>query len=143
MMNPSKLLYLLESMMERTNPCRRAKNRSVKLPPFVETKKLNQENLTGFLTKSFRRGRYHINTLNGVRQTSYIPTAPMSVIPSNDEIENKSVKKTLTIPKWLDDLATDHNINFSQVLQEALNNWELPTSDPEAGRFFVEKNLRQ
>ncbi len=32
----------------------------------------------------------------------------------------QSVKKTLTIPKWLNDLAVDKNINFSQVLQEAL-----------------------
>lgn len=32
----------------------------------------------------------------------------------------KSVKKTLTIPAWLNDLAIEKNINFSQVLQEAL-----------------------
>lgn len=32
----------------------------------------------------------------------------------------KSVKKTLTIPSWLNDLAIENNINFSQVLQEAL-----------------------
>lgn len=32
----------------------------------------------------------------------------------------KSVKKTLTIPSWLNDLAIEQNINFSQVLQEAL-----------------------
>ena len=32
----------------------------------------------------------------------------------------KSVKKTLTIPAWLNDLALENNINFSQVLQEAL-----------------------
>ena len=33
---------------------------------------------------------------------------------------NKSVKKTLTIPQWLNDLATEQHINFSKVLQEAL-----------------------
>ena len=32
----------------------------------------------------------------------------------------KSVKKTLTIPVWLNEKALEHNINFSQVLQEAL-----------------------
>ena len=32
----------------------------------------------------------------------------------------KSVKKTLTIPAWLNKLAVEQNINFSQVLQEAL-----------------------
>ena len=35
-------------------------------------------------------------------------------------IENTSVKKTLTIPQWLNKEAERHNINFSQVLQEAL-----------------------
>ena len=33
---------------------------------------------------------------------------------------NKSIKKTLTIPEWLNYLAEKNNINFSQVLQEAL-----------------------
>ncbi len=32
----------------------------------------------------------------------------------------KSVKKTLTIPAWLNQAALEHNINFSQVLQDAL-----------------------
>jgi predicted RNase H-like HicB family nuclease len=34
--------------------------------------------------------------------------------------ENKSVKKTLTIPMWLNERAEHANINFSGVLQEAL-----------------------
>lgn len=33
---------------------------------------------------------------------------------------SKAVKKTLTIPAWLNDRAIQLNINFSQVLQEAL-----------------------
>lgn len=33
---------------------------------------------------------------------------------------NKSVKKTLTIPAWLNDAALEQGINFSQTLQEAL-----------------------
>lgn len=32
----------------------------------------------------------------------------------------KSVKKTLTIPAWLNSAALENGINFSQVLQEAL-----------------------
>lgn len=32
----------------------------------------------------------------------------------------KAVKKTLSIPEWLNEVATAQNINFSQVLQEAL-----------------------
>lgn len=37
-----------------------------------------------------------------------------------DEMENKAVKKTLTIPKWLNDAAEQRKINFSHVLQYAL-----------------------
>lgn len=33
---------------------------------------------------------------------------------------NKSVKKTLTIPEWLNEAAISMNLNFSQVLQDAL-----------------------
>lgn len=33
---------------------------------------------------------------------------------------NRSVKKTLTIPAWLNDLAEKEHINFSSVLQAAL-----------------------
>jgi len=36
------------------------------------------------------------------------------------KFNNKSIKKTLTIPEWLNYLAEKNNINFSQVLQEAL-----------------------
>ena len=36
---------------------------------------------------------------------------------------NKAVKKTLTIPKWLNDLAEEYKINFSQLLQDSLKNY--------------------
>ena len=38
----------------------------------------------------------------------------------NIEAENKPVKKTLSIPKWLDREATNAHINFSGVLKDAL-----------------------
>jgi predicted RNase H-like HicB family nuclease len=45
------------------------------------------------------------------------------MLPFRDEMENKAVKKTLTIPKWLDDLALEHKVNFSHVLQDALKEY--------------------
>jgi len=36
--------------------------------------------------------------------------------------ENKSVKKTLTLPMWLNEQAERANVNFSQTLQKALKN---------------------
>ena len=34
--------------------------------------------------------------------------------------DTRAVKKTLTIPSWLNDLAIENEINFSQILQKAL-----------------------
>ena len=36
------------------------------------------------------------------------------------KVDRKSVKKTLTIPSYLNEMAKSMNINFSQVLQDAL-----------------------
>ena len=33
---------------------------------------------------------------------------------------NRSVNRTVTLPAWLNSAALEHNINFSQVLQDAL-----------------------
>ncbi|MDO3681403.1 type II toxin-antitoxin system HicB family antitoxin [Paenibacillus ehimensis] len=43
----------------------------------------------------------------------YMPTV-------REAMESKAVKKTLTVPKWLNDAAEQQNLNFSQVLQEGL-----------------------
>lgn len=43
----------------------------------------------------------------------YMPTV-------RDAMEAKAVKKTLTVPKWLNDEAERQHLNFSQVLQEGL-----------------------
>ena len=45
--------------------------------------------------------------------TVYMPTV-------REAMESKAVKKTLTVPKWLNDAAESQNLNFSQVLQEGL-----------------------
>ncbi len=34
--------------------------------------------------------------------------------------DTKAVKKTLSIPRWLDTMALENNVNFSNVLQNAL-----------------------
>ncbi len=37
-----------------------------------------------------------------------------------DKIKYASVKKTLTIPKWLNDVAEENHINFSHLLQSSI-----------------------
>ncbi|HZK18046.1 MAG TPA: type II toxin-antitoxin system HicB family antitoxin [Clostridia bacterium] len=39
------------------------------------------------------------------------------------EIENTSIKKTLTIPQWLNEIAEENKVNFSQILQAALKDY--------------------
>lgn len=43
--------------------------------------------------------------------------------PFRDEMAEKAVKKTLTIPKWLDDIAAEHDVNYSRILQDALKDY--------------------
>jgi len=43
--------------------------------------------------------------------------------PYRDKMANKAVKKTLTIPKWLNDLAEEKGVNFSYILQRSLKNY--------------------
>ena len=43
--------------------------------------------------------------------------------PFRDEMENRAVKKTLTIPAWLNDAAEKRGVNYSQILQSALKDY--------------------
>lgn len=49
----------------------------------------------------------------------YMPSVRMAEI-------NRSVSRTVTLPAWLNAAAQERNINFSQVLQEALKGLILP-----------------
>ena len=40
-----------------------------------------------------------------------------------NEIEEQSIKKTLTIPQWLNKIAEKENVNFSKLLQAALKDY--------------------
>ncbi|MCL4581706.1 antitoxin HicB [Fusobacterium nucleatum YWH7199] len=43
--------------------------------------------------------------------------------PIIDKVKNQTVKKTLTIPKWLNDEAEKRSINFSNLLQTAIKKY--------------------
>lgn len=53
-------------------------------------------------------------------EESFVNIITVDVDAYAKEHFNKSVRKTLTIPAWLNNAALEMNINFSQVLQEAL-----------------------
>lgn len=45
------------------------------------------------------------------------------MVPVRDYMRNKAIKKTLTIPKWLNDMAIESNVNFSHLLQLAIKDY--------------------
>ncbi len=51
---------------------------------------------------------------------SFVNMVSVDVASYAKEHFDKSVKKTLTIPAWLNQAALEQGINFSQVLQDAL-----------------------
>ena len=53
-------------------------------------------------------------------QNAFVSMVSVDVAEYAKKHFEKSVKKTLTIPAWLDKAALGKNINFSQTLQEAL-----------------------
>ena len=55
-----------------------------------------------------------------VKENEFVSCVLADTLEYQKNHNNKAIKKTLTIPEWLNELATENNINFSQVLQNAL-----------------------
>ena len=53
-------------------------------------------------------------------ENQIISYVSVDLVEHKRKYENKSVKKTLSIPAWLNTIAERENINFSQVLQKSL-----------------------
>ena len=88
-----------------------------------ETVEYAQEALSGYLITVFKEGP----PLPAPSEPASIACDSNSFVALvscdiNQYKDTKAVKKTLTIPSWLNDRATAMGINFSQVLQDALIN---------------------
>ena len=55
-----------------------------------------------------------------LKENEFITLVYLDLNEYRKKYNNTAVKKTLTIPMWLNTLAEKNNTNFSQVLQEAL-----------------------
>ena len=55
-----------------------------------------------------------------LKDDSYLVVIQFDLEAYQRKYNNKAVKKTLSIPQWLNEKAVSRGINFSQVLQEAL-----------------------
>lgn len=55
-----------------------------------------------------------------VEKDSFLVVVEFDILAYKKRTSPRSVKKTLSIPEWLNEEATAIGVNFSQVLQEAL-----------------------
>ena len=55
-----------------------------------------------------------------IDENSFVSLVHCDTLEYRKFYDNKAVKKTLTIPAWLNSMAEKAEINFSQVLQNAL-----------------------
>ena len=55
-----------------------------------------------------------------LKENEFINYVTADTLEYRKRFNSKAVKKTLTIPEWLNEAAVEAGINFSQVLQEAL-----------------------
>lgn len=55
-----------------------------------------------------------------IDDNSFVSLISVNTLEYRKNYNGKSVKKTLTIPAWLNVIAEKENINFSQTLQNAL-----------------------
>ena len=59
-------------------------------------------------------------SLFNLQNNQFVSFVSIDMDEYRKKYNNKAMKKTLTIPVWLNNLSEKNNINFSQVLQEAL-----------------------
>ena len=58
-----------------------------------------------------------------LKNNQIISFVSVDLAEHRNKYSNKSVKKTLSIPAWLNTLAEKENVNFSQILQKALKDY--------------------
>ena len=88
-----------------------------------ETMECAQEALSGYLITVLEEGRSLATPSEPASiecdSNSFVTLVSCNI---NQYKDTKAVKKTLTIPSWLNDRATAMGLNFSQILQDALIN---------------------
>ena len=57
-----------------------------------------------------------------LKDNQFISLVGIDLIEYKKKHNNIAVKKTLTVPTWLNTMAENNDINFSQLLQKALKN---------------------
>lgn len=64
-----------------------------------------------------------VNTVCALAENEMTVPIVVWMTPFRDAMENRAVKKTLSIPAWLNDAAERRGANYSQILQAALKDY--------------------
>lgn len=59
-------------------------------------------------------------SVDGLADNQSLAFVDVWALPLLEQAEQQSIKKTLTIPKWLNDASEKEGVNFSNILQTAL-----------------------
>ena len=78
-----------------------------------------KEALAAYLVTLLEQGK-EINPASDIRCINAPDEAFVSLVDADLIKKSKAIKKTLTIPSWLNEMAEDKHLNFSKVLQDAL-----------------------
>lgn len=85
----------------------------------AETLTNAQEALAGYCVTLLEQKR-KLNPASDIKSLDIPDGCFASLVEADLVPKSKAVKKTLTIPSWLNDMAESHGINFSGTLQNAL-----------------------
>jgi predicted RNase H-like HicB family nuclease len=78
-----------------------------------------EEALAAYCVTLLEQGR-KLNPPSDIRSVKSSDDAFVSLVNADLIKKSQAVKKTLTIPSWLNEIAENNHINFSGTLQEAL-----------------------
>lgn len=86
---------------------------------------INAEDVLNLILWNMEESKKDIPTPSSPKAVSYDENSFVSLVSADTLTyrklhDTKAVKKTLSIPRWLDTMAQDKNVNFSNVLQNAL-----------------------
>ena len=82
--------------------------------------KMATDCLAGFLYEPSELNTIDVNEEYNDYAEAFVNIVSVDVEAYAKEHFTKAVKKTLTIPKWLNDAAIAKKLNFSKILQDAL-----------------------
>ncbi len=83
------------------------------------------EDVLAFTMYSYERDKKDIPRASEVTslakdENSFVNWIACDTLEYQKRNNTKSVKKTLTIPEWMNEAAVEANLNFSQLLQDAI-----------------------